>query len=157
MSTDTTAAVNDRRCSVPGLTSAGATRSDAAPADAAPVDAETRGATTIADRVVEKIAAQAVAEVDCATGATRRVLGVGVGTTSQATPARVHADVDGHLVMVRVSMSVVWPASVRAVTRQVRSNICERVHTLAGLEVAEVDIDVPTLLNEAVQTVRRLN
>jgi uncharacterized alkaline shock family protein YloU len=152
VSTDTTAVNDRRRMAGPGLAPAGATRTNATPADA-----EVRGTTTIADRVVEKVAAQAVAEVDCATGATRRVLGVGVGTASRATPARVHAEVDGHLVMVRVSMSVVWPASVRAVTREVRSHICERVHTLTGLEVAEVDINVPTLLNEPVQPVRRLN
>jgi uncharacterized alkaline shock family protein YloU len=119
--------------------------------------AEVRGATSIADRVVEKIAAQAVAEVDCATGATRRVLGMGLGSASHTTPARVHAQVDGNLVTVEVSMSVVWPASVRSVTREVRRHVTDRVHELTGLRVAEVDIAVPTLVAAVTDTRSRVS
>src|SRR4051794_12111181 len=120
--------------------------------EAALVPAADRGRTTVADRVVEKIAAQAVAEVDCATGATRRVLGMGLGSASHSTPARVAARVDGHLVLVEVSMSVIWPASVRAVTREVRRHVTDRVHELTGLRVAEVDIAVPTLVADTTDT-----
>ena len=66
-------------------------------------------------------------------GAARRILGVGLGTTSRATPARVVAQVEGGLVTVEVSLSVVWPALVRAVTREVRRHLADRVHELAGL------------------------
>ena len=105
-----------------------------------------RGRTRIADRVVEKVAARAVAEVDNATGVARTVLGVRLGTAGDDASARVDADVDGGVVLVRVTMAVRWPAPVRAVTRRVRAHVTERVAELTGLQVAEVDIDVSTLV-----------
>lgn len=123
-------------------------RPEAATADTAPAlpAAGDRGRLTIADRVVEKVAAQAVAEVDRATGAPRRVLGQTLGRASEDTPARTSANVDGDIVTVTVSMSVTWPAPVRDVTAEVRRRVVQRVGELVGLQVAEVDIDVPTLL-----------
>lgn len=106
-----------------------------------------RGDLHIADRVVEKVAARAVEEVDRATGTPRRVLGVSLGAADGDDPARVDARVDGGIVSVSVSMSVRWPAPVRAVAQQVRAQVRERVQTLTGLEVAEVDIDIPTLVS----------
>lgn len=119
-------------------------------------DAAQRGRTRIADRVVEKIAARAVAEVDAATGAARQVLGVSLGSTGPDTRARVDADVDGGVVIVRASMAVRWPASVRAVTRQVRANVTDRVQTLTGLSVEYVDIEVPDLLTDTGDEDRRV-
>lgn len=112
-------------------------------AGTAPAD---RGRTRIADRVVEKIAARAVAEVDNATGVARTVLGVRVGSAGQDSTAKVSADVDGGVVAVRAVMSVQWPAPVRTVTRQVRTNVTERVQNLTGLRVQYVDIEVTTLV-----------
>ncbi len=106
---------------------------------------------------MEKVAAQAVTEVDRATGAARRILGVGLGAASRATPARVVAQVDGGLVTVEVSLSVVWPASVRAVTREVRHHLAERVHELTGLRVAQVDIEVRSLVVDAADTRSRVS
>ncbi len=113
-----------------------------------------RGRLTIADRVVEKVAAQAVTEVDRATGAPRTVLGQALGRATEDSPARTSALVDGDLVTVTVSMSVRWPAPVREVTAQVRRRVVERVEELTGLHVAEVDIDVPTLLTKPNPTPR---
>lgn len=107
-----------------------------------------RGRTRIADRVVEKIAARAVAEVDRATGTPRQILGVRLGGTAADTRARVVADVDGGVVTVSVAMAVRWPAPVREVSRQVRAHVTGRLEDLTGLRVAQVDIDVPTLLTE---------
>jgi uncharacterized alkaline shock family protein YloU len=104
------------------------------------------GRTTIADRVVERIAAQAVAEVDRATGTARQLLGVSLGSTTATTPARVTADVDGGIVSVQVDLAVIWPNPVRAVTRQVRQHVTDRVEQLTGLQVAEVDVQVSDLL-----------
>ena len=126
---------------------------DAAPAAVAPAD---RGRTRIADRVVEKVAARAVAEVDNATGVARRVLGVPLGTAGDDEQARVSADVDGTVVLVGVSMAVRWPAPVRTVARQVRTHVIDRVHELTGLEVAEVDIEVTTLVVDSEGDDRRV-
>ncbi len=123
---------------------------------AADVSAGDRGRTRIADRVVEKIAARAVAEVDRATGTPRQVLGVRLGSTGSDTPARVDADVDGGVVTVAVSMAVRWPAPIREVARQVRGHVTERLEALTGLEVAHVDIEVPTLQTRAQDEDRRV-
>lgn len=104
------------------------------------------GATVIADRVVERIAAQAVAEVDRATGVARQVLGMSLGSTDEHTRARVSADVDGGVVAVQVGLGIIWPSSVTTVTRQVREHVTSRVQQLTGLQVADVDIDVTELL-----------
>ena len=123
---------------------AGAARDEDAHAGAS--DPASRGALTIADRVVQKVAAQAVTEVDRATGAPRLVLGQRLGAARPNAPARTDAQVDGHLVTVRVSLAVEWPAPVREVAAQVRRHVTHRVLELTGLDVVEVDVDVPALL-----------
>lgn len=104
------------------------------------------GTTVIADRVVERLAAQAVAEIDRATGATRQVLGMSLGSTDETTKARVDATVDGGIVSVHVVLAVIWPNPVRAVTQEVRNHVTSRVQELTGLRVADVDIEVSELL-----------
>ena len=105
-------------------------------------DPEHRGRTTIADRVVERIAAAAAAEVDAATGTPRRVLGLAV---SSADRPRVTARVHGREATVEIDMSVSWPAPVRQVTRRVREHVGERLVTLVGLRSARVDVHVAAL------------
>ena len=109
-----------------------------------------RGSLTIADRVVEKVAAQAVTEVDLATGAPRTVLGrTLLGRAPEPDPdrpARAQAHVDGRLVTVAVTLAVQWPAPVRQVAEQVRRHLTSRIGELTGLQVAQVDVDVPTLV-----------
>lgn len=104
-----------------------------------------RGTTTIADRVVERVATHAVTDVERAAGAPRTVLGQSVGRVDEDTPARTSATVDGDLVTVSVSMSVAYPSPVREVAAQVRRRVIDRVQYITGLQVAEVDIDVPAL------------
>ena len=113
------------------------------PADDA---AAARGRLEIADRVIERIAAQAAAEVDRATGAPRRVLGVSVGSPTDRPD--VSARVDGHVAVVDVVMSVAWPAPVTKVTEQVRSRIVQQLADLAGVRAAQVDIRVTALVSE---------
>ena len=102
-----------------------------------------RGSTEIADRVVERIAAMAVAEVDDAHGPARRLLGLRVPGVDGP---RVTVQIDGHLVTVRLGMSVRYPAPIRQVTRRVREHVTVRVGELTGLDVRHVDIDIPTLI-----------
>ena len=104
---------------------------------------EHRGSTDIADRVVEKIAAGAVAEVDDAYGSARRLLGLRM---PGATAPRVTVLIDGHLATVRVAMSVRYPAPIRQVAREVREHVMARVGKLTGLDVRHVDIEIPTLI-----------
>lgn len=113
-----------------------------------------RGTTRCADRVVEKIAARAVDEVDAARGAARRVLGVPLTRDAGQHPARVNAEVDGDLVTVAVEMALTYPAPIRRTTREVRHHVIARVRELAGLTVKEVDIEIVRLTGEDTPTRR---
>lgn len=110
--------------------------------DLVPRSVEDRGTTTIEERVVERIAAQAVTEVSDATGAARRVLGVTLGSATADRAARVSARVDGPIATVEVTMTVIYPASVRDVTSRLRQHLAERVLELTGITVQQVDITV---------------
>lgn len=105
-----------------------------------------RGRTTIADRVVTRVAARAVAEVEQTGGVARELAGITLGRQSGAGAARVSARIDGHLTMIEVRLSVNYPAPVRTLTREVRRHVIERVTGLTGLEVRQVDIEVARLL-----------
>lgn len=101
-----------------------------------------RGETHVEPKVVERLAAQAVREVSNATGSARRILGVSLGTTDEDTGANVRARVDGPIATVEATMTVIYPASVQAVTEQTREHIRERVQELTDLQVKEVNITV---------------
>lgn len=105
-----------------------------------------RGRTTIADRVVTKVAARAVNEVEQAGGAAPQLIGITFGRQTGQGTARVSARIDGHLTMIEMRLSVAYPAPVRTVTRQVRAHVIERVTSMTGLEVRHVDIEVARLL-----------
>jgi uncharacterized alkaline shock family protein YloU len=117
-------------------------------------DAANRGETRINPAVVEKVAAQAVHEIDYATGSTRRVLGITLGATDQDTRAKVSAQVDDDTATIAITMTVIYPTSVQQVTRQTRRHVRERVRDLVGITVQEVDITVAGLLSALPDTPR---
>ncbi|MFI9761132.1 Asp23/Gls24 family envelope stress response protein [Streptomyces sp. NPDC051963] len=109
---------------------------------------ETRGRTTIADGVVEKIAGIAAREVPGI-----HALGGGFTRTMGAVRDRVpggHASV-GRGVKVEVGekqtaidlqVVVAYGVSIREVVAEVRENVIAAVERMTGLEVVEVDIAV---------------
>ena len=111
------------------------------------------GMISINDRVVEKMAARAAAEIPDAGAAAPRVLGrsvtgaaaLGARTTSLTALPKASADVDGLIVILDLSISVRWPASVPEVASAVREHVRSRVKELTGLTVAEVSISVTDL------------
>jgi uncharacterized alkaline shock family protein YloU len=112
------------------------------------------GMISINDRVVEKMAARAAAEIPDAGAAAPRVLGrsvtgpaaLGARPTSLTALPKSSADVDGSTVILDLSISVRWPASVPEVTSAVREHLRSRVHELTGLTVTEVTISVTDLV-----------
>ena len=112
------------------------------------------GMISINDRVVEKMAARAAAEISDAGAAAPRVLGrsvtgaaaLGARTTSLTALPKSSADIDGSIVILDLSISVRWPASVPEVTSAVREHVRGRVHELTGLTVTEVSISVTDLV-----------
>ena len=111
------------------------------------------GMISINDRVVEKMAARAAAEIPDAGAAAPRVLGrsvtgaaaLGARRTSLTALPKAWADVDGSIVILDLSISVRWPASVPGVTSAVRQHVRGRVNELTGLTVAEISISVTDL------------
>ena len=110
-----------------------------------------RGRTTIADRVVNRVATRAVAEVEQTGGVARQLMGITIGRQTGEGSAAVSTRIDGHLAMIRLRLSLAYPAPVRAVTREVRSHVIERVTALTGFEVRHVDIEVARLLRGRTQ------
>ena len=112
-------------------------------------DAGQRGRTELADRVVEKIAAQAVTEVDQARGLpTGRIRGLMPGEHTER--AQADADVDGRLVLLTVQLTVTYPAPVRTTTRAVRAHVTARVEQLCDVTVRQLDIRVTALRTDPV-------
>ena len=108
-------------------------------------DPADRGSLTVADRVVERVAGYAVTLVDGASAAPRRVLGVTVGEARDDREASVDARVDGQVATVEATVSIGWPASVRAVAARLRQQVREDVERITGVQVAHVDVDVVSL------------
>lgn len=104
-------------------------------------DPADRGTTTVADRVVEKVAARAAAEVDHATGLRRSLAGRSLGSRA----VRADVVIDGSVAALRLELAVVFPAPVRPVTRAVRRHVTARVGDLCDLTVDHVDITVRAL------------
>lgn len=106
---------------------------------------EQRGSLTIADRVVERMAATIASEVEQVGGAARRVLGVTAGREDADKAPRVTAQIRGHACSLRVRLSVCYPHPVGEVTERVRRQLVDRIATLAGLQVRTVDITITAL------------
>ena len=112
------------------------------------------GMIGINNRVVEKTAARAAAEIPDAGAAAPRVLGrsvtgaaaLGARATSLTALPKASADVNGSTVILDLSISVRWPASVPEVSSAVREHVRGRVHELTGLTVTEVSISVTDLV-----------
>ncbi|TXS51119.1 Asp23/Gls24 family envelope stress response protein [Streptomyces sp. t39] len=96
------------------------------------VAAAERGSTTVADRVVAKIAAQAAREA--------------LGTVPPGGAAPHAAVVVRHdTAQVRVSLELDYPSDIGERCASVRRRVTERVTTLAGMDVPEVAVQVERL------------
>ncbi|MFF4416320.1 Asp23/Gls24 family envelope stress response protein [Streptosporangium sp. NPDC001559] len=105
------------------------------PAAARPaVPAELRGRTEIPERVVTRIAVRAAKEVE----RVREVRERGPLTFGRHT----HSTVDGGLALLELEVSVDYPAPLLETAEEIRRHVGERVHTLTGLSVGQIDLDV---------------
>lgn len=111
------------------------------------------GTTTIADSVVAKIAGIAAREVDGVAdmgGAVSSTLSGLVGRIrgEEHQTAGVGVEVGNRQAAVDVTLKVHYPAPVAKVAEQVRARIIDRVETMTGLEVVEVNVLVTDLVFE---------
>lgn len=109
-------------------------------------DAGERGRTTIATRVVERIAGRVIAECAEVGGTSSRVLGISLGPARHSGDAEVTAQLHGQrAVSLTVRCSVPYPVSVRQATNLVRKQLTTRVGEFTGMTVGRVDITVTAL------------
>lgn len=99
------------------------------------------GRTTIAPRVVERIAVAAAAEVD----ATTRANG-GLTRLVRGRLPRASAVVAGQTSRISVEVAATWPTPLASVAGEVRDHVAERVGTLAGVDVTAVDVTVAEII-----------
>lgn len=110
-----------------------------------------KGSTSIDDSVVAKIAAIAAREVDgVATlgGSLSGALGNMVGRIrgSEHRTAGVGVEVGSRQAAVDINCQMEYPASIHEVADSVRQNVIDRIESMTGLEVVEVNIAVNDLV-----------
>ncbi len=110
------------------------------------------GTTTIADTVVSKIAALAAREVDgvaqlggTMAGAVGSVVGRIRGQGQEHATSGVSVEVGTTQAAVDMTLQVHYPASLHQVADAVRQNVMDRIESMTGLEVTEVNIVVSDL------------
>ncbi|GAB2576246.1 Asp23/Gls24 family envelope stress response protein [Microlunatus antarcticus] len=107
-------------------------------------DPRRRGRLVLADRVVEKIAGQAAAEVAATAGRSGGFLGIGSDADTTARP-KVDVTLSSESADLAVAVGIAYPGSIRRATQELRDHVTERVETLTGVDVRRVDIDVTFL------------
>jgi uncharacterized alkaline shock family protein YloU len=110
-----------------------------------------RGATTISDAVVSKVAGVAALEVEGIEmgGATARTVGrfLGSWTGSGGHQARgVSVQVGEQEAAIELSIAVEYGKAIPQISETVRNNVINRVENLVGLNVVEVNITVNDVL-----------
>lgn len=112
-----------------------------------------QGKTTIADQVVAKIAGTAAREVagvsrletQGATGALAS-LTQRVGGTTENPAQGVRVEVGEREAAIDIKMSVRYGVSIPQVAEAVRHNIINRVQSMTGLSVKEVNVEVSDII-----------
>ena len=105
-----------------------------------------RGTTTIKDVVVKTLAGMAAGEVEgvyIGGGASRAAGGVLGGITgSQSQTRGVSVEVGQAETAIDLSMSIEYGKNILQTTRRVRERITERVESLTGLRVTELNVTI---------------
>ncbi len=104
-----------------------------------------RGTITIAPRVFERLAAVAAAEDPAVEGAVQTGVDRFLPWT-EGSPAEAGADVEDEGVVLDLTFNVAYPQPVRQVTERVRRHVADRVGSLTGRRVHEINITVPDLV-----------
>jgi uncharacterized alkaline shock family protein YloU len=109
-----------------------------------------RGTTTIADSVVAKIASLAAKEVDGVDSLGGAISGALAGVVGRIRgdehkTAGVGVEVGSKQAAVDMSITVRYPAPIPQVAEGVRQNVIDRIESMTGLEVVEVNVAVSDL------------
>ena len=101
-----------------------------------------RGRTSIADRVVTRVASIAAAEIES-------VIDTRSGWTKLVRKGLPHAEavVAGGTTRITVQVAATWPTPLSQVAAQVRDHVTERVAHLTGTQVSRVDVTVADVVH----------
>ncbi len=102
-----------------------------------PAEPDERGTTTIADRVVERVASIAASEVEAVTQARS-----GWASAVRRSLPRASATVAGSTARISVDVAAVWPTPLSSLAAEVRDHVSAQVTALTGVEVLAVDVSV---------------
>lgn len=116
--------------------------------------ADTRGKLVIPEKVIAKVASQAAAEVPLVGGGAGGFLGVGAHTNFDVKP-KADVELSGQLATLTLNLGVRYPTPLRQATDTIRRHVMQRVHTLTGVEVGQVDIVISWLRAADDDTKRR--
>lgn|SRR5687768_13332774 len=109
-----------------------------------------KGTTTIADSVVAKIASLAAKEVDGVDSLGGAISGALAGVVGRIRgdehkTAGVGVEVGSKQAAVDLSVTVRYPAPIPQVAEGVRQNVIDRIESMTGLEVVEVNVAISDL------------
>ncbi len=110
-----------------------------------------RGRLVIHPRVVRRVAERAAGEVPNVVTDPRGLR----GGLRRGSPT-VDTVVAGHRAVLRVDVTVTWPAVLAQVTAAVRDQVSSQVQALLGVDVDRVDVTVPRLVLDEPQPRRRV-
>lgn len=110
-----------------------------------------RGTTSIDDAVIAKIAAIAAREIDGVAelgGTLSSALGNVVGRIrgQDHATAGVGVEVGTRQAAVDMTCKVLYPASIHEVAESLRQNVIDRIESMTGLEVVEVNVAITDLV-----------
>lgn len=120
------------------------------------VGAESRGRLEIAEKVIEKIASRAAAELEAVGGSSGGFLGIGDHGELSARP-KASVRLNGQVATIELTVGVRYPVPLRSTGEQLRQRVSSQVTELTGIDVRQVDVDISWLLaGDAGQRTRRL-
>ncbi|WP_375423020.1 Asp23/Gls24 family envelope stress response protein [uncultured Friedmanniella sp.] len=125
------------------------------PTSGFPVSPRHRGRLVLAQRVVEKVAAQAAAELSLTSGRSGGLLGFGSDADAGARP-KVDVQLSGRSADLTLEVGIAYPGSIRSATHLVREHVTRRVEELTGVDVRRVDVEVAFLTSRAAGPARVL-
>lgn len=111
-----------------------------------------RGTTTIKDGLVQRLASMAAGEVEgvyMGGGASRAAGGVLESITgSQSQTRGVSVEVGQVETAIDLSMSIEYGKNILQTTRRVRERITERIESLTGLRVTELNVTINDVISQ---------
>ena len=104
-------------------------------------DPGTRGALTIHDKVIQRLATRAALD----TAGVQRHSG-GIDKLTGRDLPRVHVQIAGDRVRAGIDVAVAWAWPLPTVTADVQANVTHALTAWAGLHVDAVDVSVPAVV-----------